>query len=275
MNSIKFCIFNFALYIAQALAVSAAHADHERAVRAPWSPQFEAERLAVMDGPDGMVTIPAGWFLMGSNPYVDRDAGPQEQPQHWVYLDAFMLDRYETDNVHYLRFVMGTGASVPPYWKDDPFPEKLALHPVIGVSWQEADAYCRWAGKRLPTEAEWEKAARGIDGRLFPSVSRRGGGEAISRIPDRSVASNIRRWRISIGTTGDAAPTGSIKWPAMWLNGFPIGLILNITNMPAPTIPMVPWSGRKRSSVGGRGMKTRRSRDPPGVVPALPITVPT
>jgi iron(II)-dependent oxidoreductase len=146
-----------------------AHGNHEESVRAPWSSQINAERLALMDAPEGMVAIPAGWFVMGSDPSVDRDAGPQEQPQRWIYLDSFMLDRYEVTNVHYLRFVLGTGAAVPPYWKDDPFPDKLARHPVIGVSWHDADAYCRWAGKRLPTEAEWEKAARGgLEGRRYP-----------------------------------------------------------------------------------------------------------
>src|SRR6478609_5368703 len=145
-----------------------AHGNHEESVRAPWSSQVNAERLALMDAPEGMVAIPAGWFVMGSDPSVDRDAGPQEQPQRWIYLDSFMLDRYEVTNVHYLRFILGAGAAVPPYWKDDPFPDKVARHPVIGVSWHDADAYCRWAGKRLPTEAEWEKAARGTDDRRFP-----------------------------------------------------------------------------------------------------------
>ena len=116
MNPIQFCIFNFAFYIALAFDVSAAYADHERVARTPWSTQFEAERLALMDTPDGMVPIEAGWFLMGSDPSLDRDAGPQEQPQRWVYLDGFLLDRYEVDNVHYLRFVMGTGASFRTRW---------------------------------------------------------------------------------------------------------------------------------------------------------------
>jgi iron(II)-dependent oxidoreductase len=115
-----------------------------------------------------MVLVPAGWFLMGSDPQVDGDAGPQEQPQRRVYLKAFDIDRYEVSNVQYLKFVLATGTTGPPYWKADPFPDKMAAHPVIGVSGREADAYCRWAGKRLPTEAEWEKAARGTDGRIFP-----------------------------------------------------------------------------------------------------------
>jgi iron(II)-dependent oxidoreductase len=144
-------------------------ADHDRPKRPPlWTPLFEAERLAAMDVPDEMVIVPAGWFLMGSDPKVDRAAGPQEQPQRLVYLDTFWIDRYEVTNVQYLRYVLATGADWPPYWREEPFPEKMALHPVIGVNWREADAYCRWAGKRLPTEAEWEKAARGTDGRIFP-----------------------------------------------------------------------------------------------------------
>lgn len=144
-------------------------ADHDRPRRPePWTPQFEEERLAILDVPGGMVLVPAGWFLMGSDPQKDPNAGPQEQPQRWVYLDTFQIDRYEASNVAYLRYVLSTGAEWPPYWKGDPFPEKMANHPVIGVSWMEADAYCRSAGKRLPTEAQWEKAARGQDGRLFP-----------------------------------------------------------------------------------------------------------
>ena len=143
-------------------------ADHDRPDRSLWWPQLEAEWLAAIEAPDGMVTVPAGWFLMGSDPRIDRDAGPQEQPQRWVYVDPFFIDRYEISNVHYLRFVLATGAQFPPYWKGEPFAERIALHPVIGVSWEEGRAYCGWAGKRLPTEAEWEKAARGEDARIFP-----------------------------------------------------------------------------------------------------------
>ena len=155
--------------IASSLAVpGAAHADHDQPKWRPVGEAGEAKRLAAISVPDGMVPVPAGWFLMGSDPHVDADAGPQEQPQRRVYLKAFDIDRYEVSNVHYLQFVLATGTTGPPYWKADPFPDKMAAHPVIGVSGREADAYCRWAGKRLPTEAEWEKAARGTDGRIFP-----------------------------------------------------------------------------------------------------------
>jgi len=148
---------------------SIARATHESSAQPPlWTSLEDVERMATIEVPGGMVAVPAGEFLMGSDPQKDRAAGPQEFPQHPVYLDAFEIDRYEVSNVEYLRFVLATGADWPQFWRAKPFPDKMALHPVINVSWQEADAYCRWAGKRLPTEAEWEKAARGGDGRVFP-----------------------------------------------------------------------------------------------------------
>jgi len=145
-----------------------AHADHLSPKHDPWAQPWELERLALLDVPEGMVPVPGGPFLMGSDPKVDRAAGPQELPQRPVSLDAFEIDQYEVTNVHYLRFVLATGAAWPPFWMQDPFLEKMASHPVIGVTWEEANAYCQWVGKRLPTEAEWEKAARGEDGRVFP-----------------------------------------------------------------------------------------------------------
>ena len=157
-----------AMVVLSLIATTVAIADHDRPKWRPAGDGAEAKRLAALPVPDGMVRIPAGWFPMGSDPKADEDAGPQEQPQRWVYVDAFEMDRYEVSNAHYLRFVLATERIGPPYWRIDPFPEKMARHPVIGVSWQDAEAYCRWMKKRLPTEAEWEKAARGEDARKFP-----------------------------------------------------------------------------------------------------------
>jgi formylglycine-generating enzyme required for sulfatase activity len=85
-----------------------------------------------------------------------------------AYLDAFAIDRYEVTNIQYGRFLSATGKRAPSYWSDGQYPAGRADYPVVGIGWEDASAYCAWAGKRLPREAEWEKACRGPDGNLYP-----------------------------------------------------------------------------------------------------------
>ena len=132
--------------------------------------KLAAERVANWKTKSEMVMVPAGEFLMGSDKKTDRLAYRSEIPQHPVYLDAFEIGKYEVTALEYLKFVLATNRSPQLDWRYDGgnFQESMAHHPIMHVTWHDADAYCKWAGQRLPTEAEWEKAARGSDGRLFP-----------------------------------------------------------------------------------------------------------
>jgi formylglycine-generating enzyme required for sulfatase activity len=127
---------------------------------------------------DGMVLIPEGDFLMGTTMKEAESLASahgyhqswilSEVPQREINLPAYWIDKYPVTNEQYYQFCRETGNTPPIHWKSTKPPAAWMNHPVCMVNLVHARTYANWAGKRLPTEAEWEKAARGSDGRLFP-----------------------------------------------------------------------------------------------------------
>lgn len=140
-----------------------------------------------------MVRIPPGKFLMGSSPEqaehaikdgANKDWIEREQPQHEVELPEYSIGKYPVTNREYQAFIKDKGFKPPEGWDGNQYPAEKGDHPVVNVSWHDANTFCKWLGEktgkayRLPTEAEWEKAARGEDGRTWPWGNEFGGGNS-------------------------------------------------------------------------------------------------
>jgi formylglycine-generating enzyme required for sulfatase activity len=119
------------------------------------------EKIEIQCSDEEMVFIPSGWFTMGED-----DGRLSNQPQHPVYLDAYCIHRVEVTRQAFIEFLSETGYQASGW--SLPMSQTDPELPASGVIWKDAQAYCQWAGLRLPTEAEWEKAARGADGRRYP-----------------------------------------------------------------------------------------------------------
>jgi formylglycine-generating enzyme len=191
-----------------------------------------------------LLTIPAGWFLMGSNSGQDC-----EKPVHRVWVDEFQLAVTQVTNSEYELFLRATGSQAPPFWSDENFnhPEQ----PVVGVSWFEAEGYCCWLRAqtlrdyRLPTEAEWERAARGeLEQAEFPW-----GNEA----PQSSLPDYAARWqsgpepvaRYAANSFGLYNMCDNVhEWCSDWYDA-------NYYAVSPERNPSGPGSGRRKASRGG------------------------
>lgn len=172
--------------------------------------------------PEGMVYVPGGEFMMGRD---EKDGGDEyERPAHKVPVKPFFMDQYDVTNEDYAKFVKATGHRVPSNWLNGDYAAGASHRPVTGVTWDDATAYAKWAGKRLPTEEEWEFAARGTDGRLYPW-----GNDWSAGLANADGASN---GTVDVGTYKGASPFGAYdmvgnawQWTASKLTTYPGGSI--------------------------------------------------
>jgi formylglycine-generating enzyme required for sulfatase activity len=180
-----------------------------------------------------MVFVPGGAFVMGADA-TDGEVGVQvgvdSVPRHVARVAPFWIDRTEVTHAAYRAFVAATHRRPPQdprfadfySWTGDDYPEGLENHPVVYVDWEDADAYCAWRGKRLPTEAEWEKAARGTDGHTYPW------GEGFDPLWCNTRETRLG-WTAPVGTmTHDMSPYGVMdmcgnvsEWTADWYGAYP------------------------------------------------------
>ena len=191
------CFFCWACFFSPTSVVFAVDAGEEQKQGLPNNPQkASAKPLSKKLDNFMMVRVPIGTFKMGSS-FVENKRHLKkcrkydkscelwwfndEYPDRLIFLDSYWIDIHEVTNEKYLKFVLATGHRFAldetcetdkcregNLWQGASFPPRINRQPVTQVSWYDADAYCRWRGKRLPSEAEWEKAARGPSGNLYP-----------------------------------------------------------------------------------------------------------
>ena len=179
-----------------------------------------------------IVLIPQGAFIMGTDIEAfygtalanSEHAKLDEAPMHIRFLEAYLIEQYPVTNAEYAVFVQETNHPPPPHWKNGDFAPEDANLPVVHVSWYDSNVYAQWADKRLPTEAEWEKACRGPDGRIYPwgnifvpdaSESAETPAETLQILTAHLTPVGVRPATVSPYGVGDAA--GNVwEWTADW-----------------------------------------------------------
>ncbi len=175
--------------------------------------------------PPGMAYVPAGEFMMGRD---EKDGGDEyERPAHKVAVKSFFIDLYEVTCEEYKKCVDEKKCQSPQGWVSGNYEAGAARHPVTGVNWDDANAYAKWSGKRLPTEEEWEYAARGGDGRRYPWGN--------EWKPEFANANGASSGMADVGSYKGASPFGAFdmvgnawEWTASALKPYPGGKLLKV-----------------------------------------------
>jgi len=211
----------------------------------PWGKKAAAALKRIKNAPEGMVYVPEGRFYMGTDleeiaallrPYQPREVIEDKErlvdvarihgfacevPRHVANTGAYYIDKTEVTNKDYAEFIRATGHKPPPHWQNGSYAEGEGNNPVANVTFSDAEAYARWAGKRLPTEAEWEKAARGVDGRVYPWGD----------VFDRSYCNHMREQKVGVVPVGSyglgVSPYGCLdmignvlEWTDGWFDAY-------------------------------------------------------
>ena len=208
----------------------------------------------------GNVLVPAGSFLMG-------DSRDKKRVAHKVHLDKFWIDKYEVTNAEYKEFLNDTGHTEPKYWEDPRYNDDP--QPVVGVTFEDAKSYCTWTNMRLPSEAEWEKAARGGQSRLYPW------GDRPEAALSNTSESKKNRALGSGGFPNDVSPYGVHEMAGNVLEWCLDFYDKNYYKVSPSRNPVGPTDGNKRVARGGAWMfdlvemSKRRALKPETALPYL------
>ncbi len=208
---------------------------YESEIKVEPGDKIRLEAVLDLEVPEEMVYVPGGEFTMGSD-----EGDNDESPQIMVYLDPFFIDQSEVTNAEYSEFINDGGYFKQEYWTEEGwkfikenriFSPKYWRNllwnspsdPVVGVSWYEADAYARWTGKRLPTEAEWEKAARGTDGKIWSWGNDFSPEKANTNAPNdaHNYTAQVNSYPLGISPYGCYDMAGNVaEWVADWYDAY-------------------------------------------------------